>query len=211
MPKIVFVLCLLLAGFCAKAQYAGYTLLAHTDDFRAAFAAASQKTQSLKSDFVQEKNLSVLSEKIVSHGKFYFRRENNVRMEYTTPFQYLMILAGAHIYIRDGQKENSVSTKSNKLFGQINQLVIDCVRGTAMNNTDFSVRVFEGAQTYLIELTPLAANMQTLFKTISVTVDKKDYTASRIHMLEPSGDYTIITFSNKEINTPLPDALFALH
>ena len=195
----------------AHAQYAGYTLLADPGPFKTQFAAASQKNTSLRADFVQEKDLSVLSEKIVSHGKFSFRRPDNVRMEYTQPFQYLMILANSHVYIRDGQKENSVSTRSSKLFAQINQLVVDCVRGTALNNPDFTVRVFEGGQTYLLELTPVGKILKDLFQTVTVVLDKRDLTASRIRMLEPSGDNTVITFSNRELNIPLSDALFSLH
>jgi hypothetical protein len=38
------------------------------------FATASQKINSVQSDFVQEKNLSMLSEKIVSKGKFWFKK-----------------------------------------------------------------------------------------------------------------------------------------
>ncbi len=211
MPKLLLLCCLVLPGLISRAQYPGYTLMVHTDDFKARFAGASAHLQSLACDFNQEKNLSVLAEKINSRGKFYFRKESNVRMEYIQPFQYLMILTGSHIYIKDGQKENSVSTKSSKLFAQINQLVIDCVKGTAINNPDFGVRLFEGTSTYLIELTPLAKSMKDLFKTISVTLDKKDFTASKINMLEPGGDNTLITFSHKELNTPLSDALFTLH
>jgi outer membrane lipoprotein-sorting protein len=207
---MIMLLCVLMTGR-VFAQYPGYSLVADSGPFKTQFAAASQKNTSLRADFVQEKNLSVLSEKITSRGKFCFRRPDNVRMEYTQPFQYLMILANNHVYIRDGQKENSVSTKSSKLFAQINQLVVDCVRGTAVNNPDFKVRVFEGGQTYLIELTPVARDMKNLFQTVSVVLDKKDFTATRIRMLEPSGDNTVITFTNKELNVPLSDALFTLH
>lgn len=210
MRKLITILCAF-AGLAGRAQYAGYTLLADPGPFKTQFAAAAQKNTSLRSDFVQEKNLSVLSEKIVSHGKFCFRRPDNVRMEYTQPFQYLMILANNHVYIRDGQKENSMSTRSSKLFSQINQLVVDCVRGTALNNPDFTVRVFEGGQTYLLELTPVGKTLKDLFQTVTVVLDKRDFTASRIRMLEPSGDNTVITFSNRELNVPLSDALFSLH
>ena len=210
MRKVIIGLCLFI-GLGAHAQYAGYTLLADPAAFKTQFTAAAQKNTSLRCDFTQEKNLSVLSEKIVSHGKFSFRRPDNVRMEYTQPFQYLMILANARVYIKDGQKENSVSTRSSKLFAQINQLVVDCVRGTALNNPDFSVRVFESGQTYLLELTPVGKTLKDLFQTVSVVLDKHDLTASRIRMLEPSGDNTVISFSNKELNVSLSDALFSLH
>ena len=85
----------------------------------------------------------MLSDKIISKGKFWFKKENKVRMEYMQPFQYLMILNNNNIYIKDGQKENKISAGSNKLFQQVNKIVVDCVRGTAFSNTDFTVSVFE--------------------------------------------------------------------
>lgn len=195
--------------FCSlQAQYAGYTAVKDINVFRQQFAAASQKLNSLQSDFIQEKNLSMLSEKIISKGKFWFKKENKVRMEYTQPFKYLMIMNGSNIYIKDGQKENRVSTNSNKLFQQINKIVVDCVKGTAFSNTDFKFNVFENKSTYLIELTPVVKNLQSIFKNINVIVDRKDFSVNSIEMIEPSGDYTNINFTNKILNTNLADALF---
>jgi outer membrane lipoprotein-sorting protein len=190
------------------AQHAGYTPVTDTVTFKRQFAAASQKVNTIKSDFVQEKNLSMLSEKITSKGKFWFKKENMVRMEYNQPFQYLMILNKNDIYIKDGQKENKISTKSNKLFQQINQIMVDCVKGTAFSNKDFSVKVFENKTGYLIEMSPKSKTLKDLFKNINVIVDKKQYSVNSIEMLEVSGDNTIISFTNKEINSNLPDALF---
>jgi outer membrane lipoprotein-sorting protein len=152
----------------------------------------------------------MLSEKIISKGKFWFKKENQVRMEYTNPFEYLMVINKDKVFIKDGQKQNTISTKSNKLFQQINKITVDCVQGNVLNNTDFTIRVFENKTTYLIEMSPMAKNLKDFFKTIIVTVDKKDYTVSNIEMDENSGDNTIIRFSNKEMNTNLPDALFAI-
>src|SRR5262245_1118284 len=91
MCRRIILFLLLIPGF-VQAQYPGYKILTDANDFKTKFTAASQKTNTIKSDFVQEKELSMLSEKIVSRGKFWFKRENAVRMEYTTPFQYLMII-----------------------------------------------------------------------------------------------------------------------
>jgi outer membrane lipoprotein-sorting protein len=200
MNRVVFLFLFYCFSGTARAQYAG---------FKTQFATASQKIKSIRCDFVQEKNLSLLSEKIVSKGKFLFKKENKVRMEYVQPFKYLMIINNNNVYIKDGNKENKVSAKSNKLFQQINRLMIDCVNGTALNNPDFSVKAFESNTAYLIELTPVAKNLKPLFKNINITVDKKDYSASRIEMKEQSGDNTIIDLINKELNANLPDELFA--
>ena len=210
MRKIICIISLVLCATLLQAQYAGYSLLNDITSFKTQFAAASQKSQTIKSDFVQEKNLAMLSEKIISKGKFWFKRESLVRMEYSTPFQYLMIINKNNVFVKDGQKENKVSVKSNKLFQQINKITIDCVQGTALSNPDFKTRVFESKTAYLVELTPVAKGLKEIFKNINVIVDKKDLGVNTIEMHELGGDNTTIRFTNKELNTNIPDALFTI-
>jgi len=207
-------LILIMSGLCytaASAQHEGYTPMAGTADFASQFAVASGKITSIQADFVQEKSLSMLSEKIVSRGKFWYKKENQVRMEYLRPFQYLLILSSTAVYIKDGDRENKISTKSSKLFRQVDQVIIDCVRGTALLNPDFKVRLYESPKGFLVELSPVEKNLSGLFRQINLLLDKKDYTATRIEMLEQSGDQTVITFANKQLNSQIPDALFAIH
>lgn len=208
------VICILVAflGFTitAHAQHTGYTQLSDLTKFKQQFAEVAAKTNSIKSDFTQDKNLSMLSEKITSKGKFWYRKPNMLRMEYTQPFSYLMILNKDNVYIKDGQKENKVSTRSNKVFKQINKIVVDCIQGTALNSGDFKSAVYENKGTYLVSLSPVNKQLSDFFKTIEITVDKKDYSVNTIEMLEGSGDSTTLHFTNKEINANIPDALFAI-
>lgn len=208
-----FLILLLLVNWSIplKAQYTGYRLLPELTSFKEQFTAAAQKINSIKSDFQQEKNLSMLSEKIISKGKFWFKKDNLVRMEYNQPFQYLMIINKNNVFVKDGQKENTISTKSNKLFQQINKITVDCVQGTMLSNPDFRIRVFENNKFYLIEMSPSDKGLKDYFKNIIVIVDKNDYSVTRIEMQEVSGDNTIINFMNKELNVTIPDALFSIH
>ena len=208
MRKILFILFTLFSGNVLQAQYAGYSPLTDLAKFKAEFSTATQKTLTIKSNFVQEKNLSMLAEKIVSKGKFWFKKDNLVRMEYNQPFQYLMIINKDKVFVKDGQKENKVSARSNKLFQQVNKIMIDCMQGTTLSNPDFKTRVFENKAAYLVELIPIVKGLKELFKNINVVVDKKDYSVNSIEMQEVSGDNTIIRFVNKELNTNLQDALF---
>jgi len=52
--------------------------------------------------------------------------------------------------------------------------------------------------------------MKDLFSNINVIVDKKDYSIIRMEMVEAGGDNTIMKFTNKQLNTPVADALFAI-
>jgi outer membrane lipoprotein-sorting protein len=189
-------------------QYPGYVLIGQPDSFKKNFAEATASTQSIQSDFSQEKTLSMLSEKINSVGKFWFQKKDKLRMEYTRPFQYLMILQGGKIYIKDGQKENKISAGSNKVFQQVNRILLDCVSGNMLSNEDFQSRVFESASSFLIELKPAAKNLGALYKNINIVMDKKDYSVTAIDMFEVSGDNTIIRFQNKILNAHISDSVF---
>lgn len=206
---------ILFAGLCMvvqvlAAQHAGYKPVADMTAFKGQFAAAAKQTQSVKADFVQEKNLSLLSEKITSKGKFWFKKDNLVRMEYQQPYQYLVVINKSNVLVKDGQKENKISTKSNRLFQQINRMMVDCVQGTALNNPDFTVAAFENAGNWLVELTPVVKGMKDYFKNINIVLSKKDYAVNRLEMYEQSGDNTIISFTNKELNASIADTLFAI-
>ncbi|MEO8582170.1 MAG: outer membrane lipoprotein carrier protein LolA [Flavitalea sp.] len=210
MHKLIWLLLILASRLPLSAQYPGYTLLPDLSLFKEQLSSAAKNTNSIKSDFVQEKTLSMLSEKIISKGKFWFRKNNQVRMEYIHPFQYLMIINGDKVLIKDGQKQNTISVKSNKLFQQINKITVDCVQGTFLNNTDFKTRIFESKNNYLIELSPVSKALKDYFKTINVVVDSKNYSIITIEMNENSGDDTLIRFTNKELNSTIPDATFTI-
>lgn len=210
MRKIILLVWILVAGVALKAQYPGYSIVTELAKFKVDFSAAAQRTTTIKSDFIQEKNLSMLAEKIVSRGKFWFKKESRVRMEYNQPFQYLMIINKDKVFVKDGQKENKISTKSNKLFQQINKVMIDCMQGTTLTNPDFKTRVFENKTTSLVELSPVTKGLKELFKSINVVIDKKDFSVTSIDMQEISGDNTHIRFTNKELNATIPDALFII-
>ncbi|WP_336515406.1 outer membrane lipoprotein carrier protein LolA [Pollutibacter soli] len=192
------------------AQYSGYTAVPDPAAFKEQFSSNSKKTESIQSDFTQEKTLSLLSEKINSKGKFWFKRENKVRMEYQQPFQYLLVMNQGEILIKDGVKETKVSSSSGKLIQQVNRITVDCVQGTVFSNPDFITKVFENKSGWLVEMTPVAKNMKELFKNIVVIIDKSDYAVQTVEMNELRGDQTKIRFLNKQLNAKIPDHLFAV-
>jgi outer membrane lipoprotein-sorting protein len=194
----------------ANAQYTGFTPITDLTAFKKQFSTEAKKITSIKSNFVQEKNLALLEEKITSEGKFTFKRENKVRIEYLKPFQYLMIMNADEMLVRDNQKESKVNVKSNKLFQQVNKIMVDCVQGTMLDNKDFTVKVFQDDKTWLLEMTPVGKALKDFFQTIIIYAEKKDYSVSSIDMREPSGDNTIIRFVQKELNTTVSDNLFAV-
>lgn len=216
-PKWIAVLCvvgvlhLVLAAnpLCAQ-EYKGYQAVSDMDAFRKKFATESTRVMSIQSSFTQEKVLMALTEKITSHGDFWFKRSDKVKLEYTRPFRYVLIMNEGKFLVRDDKTESRVSVSSNKLFQQVNRIIIDCVQGTVLTSKDFSVRVFEDGSSYLLEMIPSAKNVREIFQSVVLVVEKSDYSVRSIDMNEPTGDKTTIVFTEKQINISIPDAVFSL-
>ena len=207
--KCAMAICVgVVTGTGAFAQYPGYTPVQDINSFKKQFVQESSKVLSITSDFTQEKTLTALTEKIISTGRFWFKRSNKVKLEYTKPFVYLVVMNGDKILVRDHQKENRINVKSSQLFQQVNRIMIDCVQGTILESKDFTTRVFENGTTLLLEMTPVPKTLREFFQTIIITVDKKDYSARSITMKEPMGDITLITFDRKKLNEQIPDTIF---
>jgi outer membrane lipoprotein-sorting protein len=181
-----------------------------TVSFKKSLEATAQKTNTIKSDFVQEKNLSVLSEKIISKGQFYFKKSNLLRWEYTTPFQYIIALNGDNVMIKDGNKVSKYDVQSNKMFKEINDMMVGMVQGKLLGNKSFKLKYLEDDKYYIVQSIPLQKNKKEFLKEIYLFFDKKDIAVSKINFVEPSGDYTDITFTSRQMNLEIPNEKFVI-
>ncbi len=168
----------------------------------------SKTTVSIESDFVQEKNLSMLSEKIISKGHFVFKKENLLRWEYTTPSKYLIIINKEKVMIKDEKKTNKYDMNSNKVFKEINDIMLSCVQGTIFKSNKFKTSYFENEKGYKLELIPQVKNMKETFKKINLYFDKNVTSVSKMEMIENNDDLTSLDFTNKKLNAPIAETIF---
>ena len=152
----------------------------------------------------------MLTEKSVSKGKFYFKRNDRIRLDYSQPTKNLIIMSAGKMLIQDGKKSQQMDMHRSKAFQQLNAIIVGSIDGTIFNGKDFLCQFYETHTVVKVELKPLSKMLKNFLSTIVLVLDKKDYTASRIEMNETSGDNTILTFTNKTLNTPLADTLFAI-
>lgn len=202
--------CFALMSVFAIAQPAGFSTVANTTVLQQNLSKATNATQTITSDFNQVKHMKMLNDKVSSKGKFYFKKDNRIRIEYTSPFKYLMVMNGSSITVKDEQKTSKINMRNSKAMQSANRIMIDCMSGSVYNNKDFSVKTFEGKGQYLMQLTPVTSSMKGLFSRIDVYIDKADYSVSKLMLNENGGDYTEMNFVNKKKNQPLSDALFSV-
>ena len=172
--------------------------------------AMSRKVNSIESDFTQVKNLSMLSEKITSKGNFKFKKENMLRWEYISPYKYLIVINKDKIWIKDEKKTQKYDMNSNKIFKEINDVMMSCVQGNIFKSGKFEVSYFESDKYYKLELIPLQKNMKESLKKINMYFDKNVTSVSKLDMIEPNDDYTTLEFALKSQNAPLQDNIFTV-
>jgi outer membrane lipoprotein-sorting protein len=170
----------------------------------------SLNNQSIKSDFGQVKRLNFLEEDVLSSGKFYFKKENLLRWEYTEPFQFLIIFKEDKIMVGSDDQASTYQISGNKMFEEINQIMLGVVNGTILESESFLVEYFSGDDNYLLKLIPQEESIGDFLNEIHLYLDKSDYSVNKLIMLEKSGDFTKIIFANKVLNEDLPDHIFGI-
>jgi len=163
----------------------------------------------INSEFIQEKNITFLFEKIISKGILRYENPDKLRLEYTSPFEYLLIMNEGQLLINTGDSKTEYDLKSNKMFNQINDLIISSVQGEIVTNTNYQSSFYESADTLLVKLYPKQEELNKYIKNIDLYIGKNDFTVSKLQITEPSDDYTLIKFVNKTTNEPLPDNSFS--
>lgn len=207
MKRVLFLLLSFLPLF-VMGQEKGFSLINSTQTLQAFLAKNAAQTNSISSDFLQEKQMKMLEGKVVSKGKFFYKKEDKVRIEYQQPFQYLLVMNRGSISVKDEGKTNKINTRNSKTMQSINHVMIDCMKGTVFNNKDFSVKAYESNQQYLLVLNPVDAGMKKMFSNIKVYLDKQNAVVTQLMMQENSGDFTLMKFSNIKTNAPVSDQLF---
>ncbi len=175
-------------------------------------AAQSAAMQSLESDFVQLKHLDFVDKAIKSTGKLYFKKPQHIRWEYTSPFSYYVVFDDTRMFINDGGNTKDVNLTSNALLRDINKMLTGTVQGDAIfDDKRFDIAYHRVNAQYRATFTPKEKTLARYMKQIEMTFDPNSYAVTRIKMIEPSMDYTEITFSGQKRNTPIPDEKFMAH
>lgn len=172
----------------------------------------ANQTQSLQSDFVQIKHLEVLSEDIESEGKLFYKANNNLRWEYNSPLNYLIVLRNNKVYIKDEGKVSSFDLSGKKDFQKINEMMMGSIQGDLfVAQEDYSYIFKESKTAFLVEMYPKEKKVKDFMKSIHIFFSKKDYAVEQVKMLEQSGDYTLMKFKNQKTNAKLSDKIFILN
>jgi outer membrane lipoprotein-sorting protein len=211
--KILLVLiCILCCMLSLKAQTAEkYTLVSNAQESKQVFDQIRQASNTIDADFVQEKKVDILENIIISKGKFLFKQKNSLRLEYTSPSYYLVVMAAGKMLIKDGDKKTKIDGKGSKMFSQIQNVMAGILGGQITDNKDFKYELYKSENNYKVRLFPQTGAIKDLLKEVEFITNKTTLKALSMTMYERSGDVTLMKFKNVKMNVPIDDKVFATH
>jgi len=176
--------------------------------FKKQIEEVSKNTKTIIADFVQFKHLDFLTEEIETSGEMAFKAPNWVKWEYTKPYKYSVIFKNDVLLINDGGTKSNVKMSSSKLFKKLNQLIINSVTGDMFDDEQFEISYSKKESYNNVVLVSKDKKLANFIKTFELHFNKKTGAVLEVLMIEPSGDYTKIVFSNRVDNSTLSDEIF---
>lgn len=208
MYRIILLIILIISVNTVFAQSEGFKKITNESTIAEKLNTVSKNTNSIDSDFKQYKHLDMLENDIVSDGHFSFQAIDKVRWEYFTPYKYFIVMNAGTMWINDGNKTQKYDTKSNKMFKEINDLMLGMLQGKILESDQFDVDFYENQKHIKAKLYPKTNEMKEFLSSIEIYFEKTAYNVSKIKMNEHSGDYTLIQFYNRKTNVNIPKSKF---
>lgn len=201
---IIISLAFILASLTAHAQ-------GGEAQMRQKIAATAQAMKTMQCDFVQTKQLRMLNDKMVSEGRMYYSQKDKLRWEYTKPYQYIFILNGDRVLLKNKQRSDVIDVAQNKLFREIARIMMGSVVGDCLNDErTFKVSLVQSGGEWMATLVPQRKDMKQMFQRIVLHFDQQQGVVNRVVLTERGGDETTIELKNIRKNETIAPSLFAV-
>ncbi|WP_370862186.1 LolA family protein [Parabacteroides faecis] len=185
--------------------------LTSIDGFQERLKKEAASLSSIESDFTQEKYLDVFNDKIISKGRFYYRQENKIRMDYTTPVDYQIIINGQKLKIVSEGKSNVVNLGSNRMMDEMKGMLAACMVGDLSSITStYKLDYYESPSLYVVKIRPVSKSVQAYISEIIISINKEDMSVQTLRLSENEKDYTEYRFTNRKYNTLTNDEKFII-
>lgn len=178
---------------------------------RQKIAAAAQAMTSLQCDFVQTKQLKMLNDKMVSEGRMYYSQKDKLRWEYVKPYQYIFIMNGDRVLLKNKERSDVIDVRQNKIFREIARIMMSSVVGDCLSDDrTFKTSISTTGGQWVATLLPQRKDMKQMFQKIILHFDQRQATVSRVELVEKNGDQTTIDLKNIRKNETIAPRTFAV-
>lgn len=159
----------------------------------------TSKIQTITCKFTQTQSLSVLSNKVLKKGVFYYKRPEQILLSFNDG-DYIK-MTSEDFQMKNGDKINKMKVESNPMLRELKNILSACMTGKVMNTAqDFKHELKMEELKYTIIMTPKKKRVASKIKEIMLEFDRRNMCLNKMKMTQPNGDYTLYEFSDKEFN-----------
>ena len=166
---------------------------------------------SITSHFTQIKYLTLIDNKLISEGTFYYQKRGKIRFDYTIPKKMSIIMIPEKLQIIASERKTTYDLLSQKSLSEMAIVMEACISGKINNlPKDYIARYSMEKDAHVIKITNLVKSAKNPYSLIELRLNLNDYSLEQLTLFEKSNDYTTYTFTNISVNQNLKSSLFMI-
>ena len=194
---------------------------------------SSSAMTSMQCDFTQTKRMKLLKKEMASKGVMYFKKDNKLRWQYTSPYDYIFILNGSKVRIKSAKSTKNIDVQKNKMFRQITDIILNSITGGGLKKTsDFQVELYKSDKHYFAKLYPKKKELnqvelyksdkhyfaklypkkkelKQIYQTIEIHFNPTLSMVDSVIMMEKTGDSTQVRLTGVKLNVAINEKMFS--
>lgn len=176
-------------------------------EFKTDLKALNKDVSSIKCQFVQTREISVLADKVDKSGVFYFLYPGNILLTYDDG-DYTKITE-EFLEIKSRGKISTTKVSSNPMLKNISTVMSACINADFSNIAKvFTIDARERENEWIVTLAPQRGKAASKIANIVLEFEKEGMSLDKLILKEKSGDSTTYTFSHKQFNIHIDNVLF---
>jgi outer membrane lipoprotein-sorting protein len=185
-------------------------VFAGTENSFEKFQQEAVKIKTLHADFVQKKFMKILSQPLVSEGRFDYVFPDALRWEYSKPLRSIVITYHNKTkrYVYAGGKMVEDQTGGVQAMQIVLSEVTGWMRGHFDQNPSLKASLSNSAKNTCIILTPVDEKMAAVIQKIEITLSSKKGTVKSVKIFEDPENFTQIDFRNVKTNEIISPSVF---
>ena len=167
-------------------------------------------------EFIQEREIALFQDTLISRGYCYFSSPDKLRWEFTQPYRSILIYnkgKTSRFDTVDGRLRK-LEQGQNELIGTVLGEILFWMRGDFSRSKDtYDLNIFKSpaGKTYRVRLVPLSVEFLKVIREIDLVFDGKTYMVVRVVLTDGNGDRIVISFDNQKNNQGLNPGLFDIN
>jgi outer membrane lipoprotein-sorting protein len=173
---------------------------------------AASGIKSIETSFVQTKVLKILAKPLVSRGVMAFRRPNDLRWEYQSPLQTLLVARAGSVQrlVKHGDVWVADATAKLEAMKIVLDEINQWLNGDFTSSKTFrpELRRSPSSAAAQVDLVPVDPSLAKIISRITISFAERPGTVSAIDIYEGDAGVTHIAFENTRYDVPIPDQRF---